>query len=316
MPPTALARAVAGLSDRYREREAVRTAAFIRTDEDVLAYAASRLPATYAALTAALGAVHRILPEFRPASMLDLGAGPGTASWAAHEIFPDLEAVSMVEPDSRMADLGRRLARYSAPPLREATWHQRNIQELPAEKRVDLMVGGYVLGEIEGDARRHALDRLMSFSQVLVFVEPGTPYGYSAILEARVALIEAGWSVVAPCPHDNACPMAGSDWCHFSARLSRSRIHRRIKAGSLSYEDEKFSYVAARREGPPRGHSRIVRHSITRPGKVRLELCAPGGLRSELITRRDKLTFAQARHARWGDEWPVIDFSKPRLDEP
>src|SRR4051812_20463350 len=55
---------------------------------DALAYALARAPATYAAARAVLGRVKEAAPGFAPASHLDVGAGPGTASWAAAELWP------------------------------------------------------------------------------------------------------------------------------------------------------------------------------------------------------------------------------------
>ena len=62
----------------------------IRTEADALAYALARMPATYAAVTASLNALAGIAPDFAPTSLLDVGAGPGTASWAAAEAFSTL----------------------------------------------------------------------------------------------------------------------------------------------------------------------------------------------------------------------------------
>jgi ribosomal protein RSM22 (predicted rRNA methylase) len=64
----------------------------IRTGTDALAYALARMPATYAAITASLNALCKIRPGFAPQNLLDVGAGPGTASWAAAEAFPSLGA--------------------------------------------------------------------------------------------------------------------------------------------------------------------------------------------------------------------------------
>src|SRR5262249_48540543 len=54
---------------------------------DVLAYAFARLPATYAAAAAVFNAVRETLPAFQPRTMLDVGAGPGTAAFAAGAAF-------------------------------------------------------------------------------------------------------------------------------------------------------------------------------------------------------------------------------------
>ena len=50
------------------------------------AYMAARMPACYAAVYKVLEEVSMRLPGFAPESMLDFGAGPGTAIWAAHEV--------------------------------------------------------------------------------------------------------------------------------------------------------------------------------------------------------------------------------------
>ncbi len=60
----------------------------IASAADALAYALARMPATYAAVTASLNALCELRPDFAPASLLDVGAGPGTASWAAPRRSP------------------------------------------------------------------------------------------------------------------------------------------------------------------------------------------------------------------------------------
>lgn len=51
-----------------------------------LAYALVRLPGCYAAAQRVFRELERRLPDFQPRSLLDFGAGPGTASWAAQEV--------------------------------------------------------------------------------------------------------------------------------------------------------------------------------------------------------------------------------------
>ena len=61
-------------------------------EDEALSYAVMRFPACYAALQRVLLEVKRAAPRgWRPESILDYGAGPGTATWAAHSIWTTQE---------------------------------------------------------------------------------------------------------------------------------------------------------------------------------------------------------------------------------
>src|SRR6201747_2888701 len=77
----------------------------IRTETDALAYALARMPATYAAVTASLNALREIRPDFEPASLLDVGAGPGTATWAAAEAFSSLQDFTLLDANRALRAL-------------------------------------------------------------------------------------------------------------------------------------------------------------------------------------------------------------------
>ena len=94
--------------------------------------------------------------------------------------------------------------------------------------------------------------------------------------------------------------MPERDWCHFAQRISRTPLHRGIKAATLSYEDEKFSYVAATRFAAGARAARVLRHPQTRKGHIILELCTPAGLQRRTVSRKDGVTYRQARDATWG----------------
>src|SRR5882672_1166762 len=96
------------ISQTYREGGG---SGAIRSEADALAYALARMPATYAAVTASLNALREITPHFAPARLLDVGAGPGTATWAAAEAFPSLQHFVLLDANSALhalaLDLGR-----------------------------------------------------------------------------------------------------------------------------------------------------------------------------------------------------------------
>ncbi len=95
--------------------------------------------------------------------------------------------------------------------------------------------------------------------------------------------------------------MAGGDWCHFAARVERSSLHRRLKGGSLGYEDEKFSYVAATKEPFSLPDSRILTHPERHSGHIILKLCTSEGVQHPTISKKMGPLYKQARKAEWGD---------------
>jgi len=301
--PKQLARAAEELSKRYRLQNAAR---LLDSPLQRAAYLLTRMPATFAACSAVLGEIKRRMPEASPLSMLDLGSGPGTAAWAASEIFPSLREITLIEREPEMIAIGQRLAANSAcAALRQANWIGADLAAFDPGQAYYLTVTAYSAGELDSLKRLRLLARAWEHTrQALAMIEPGTPRGYEMVLEAREQLIKAEARLVAPCPHENKCPMAGTrDWCHFAQRLERSSLHRRLKAGSLGYEDEKFSYVIFSREAAERAEARVVRHPIRGKGHIKLELCAPDGLKQITVTRSQGEAFRHARKAEWGEEW-------------
>ncbi|HEY2550663.1 MAG TPA: small ribosomal subunit Rsm22 family protein [Streptosporangiaceae bacterium] len=303
-----LARAVSDLTAGYRASSAGRAAPPVLSSATrALAYAAYRMPATFAAASAALGQLAVQAPGFRPVTHADVGGGTGAAAWAAAQVWPELARVQVLEREAAVIELGRRLARSaSATALRDATWTRCVLGRDPAIPAADLITMCYLLGELTPAAAAAAVREAAAHGQAVVLIEPGTPDGYRRVLAARSALIEAGLTVAAPCPHDLDCPIVpGADWCHFAARLSRSSLHRKLKDSTLGHEDEKFSYVAATRDRWPAAASRIVRHPKLAKGAVTLSLCTEGpGLASRTVFRREAGTYRDARNAAWGDPWP------------
>src|SRR5206468_8559211 len=153
------------------------------------------------------------------------------------------------------------------------------------------------------DAEQRALAELMweKARDTLLVVEPGTPAGYDRIIALREHLIALGAHVAAPCPHDDKCPLAAPDWCHFTQRLQRSRAHKQVKGAELPFEDEKFAYVALTRAPVATRPSRVLAQPDLSKVEVTAKLCTPEGLALTKVPRRAKADYANARRWRWGD---------------
>jgi len=290
-----LQEAAARLGLIYREGGA--TAAALANELDHAAYLAVRMPATFAAIASALRWTREALlqealheppgrepplsnEDLRIRSVLDLGSGPGTALWAAAQLFPTLASATCIERDPRLIDIGRRLAaRSHDPAVREATWLCGDLTAQLAEGSWDLVVCAYALNEIDGRQRAGLIRQAWArCAKLLVIVEPGTKAGFANVLAVRSQMLYPGKPtagflgtpgppgaalasdsepspfLAAPCPNSLACPMAtGGDWCHFAARVERTATHRRLKQATLGHEDEKFSYVAFVRDSAMAG---------------------------------------------------------------
>ena len=276
--------------------------AAIRSEADALAYALARMPATYAAVTASLNALGEIRPDFAPESLLDVGAGPGTATWATAEAWPSLKRFTLLDANGALRELALDLGRGSTR-LRDMDYHHHEAgTALAGAEAADLVVASYLIGEMDDAARENLAARMWAKTRdTLLVVEPGTPAGTARIIALRQQLIGLGAHVAAPCPHNGPCPLQPPDWCHFTQRLQRSQAHKQIKGADLPFEDEKFSYVALTRAPVTSRPARVLAQPIVSKVEVTAKLCTSEGLEMARVPRRVKADYARARRWRWGD---------------
>ena len=207
------------------------------------------MPATFAAVRAALRAAG---PELRPATLLDLGGGTGAAVWAAAATLPSLLSAHVLDGSAPALALGRTLAAHAPDPvLAGATWTQaRWPAELPA---ADLVTLAYFLGE------------LPAAEQVAVVAAAAAgPAPSRSSNRARRPASATCCGPGTPC----SAPVSGSSRPARTTRPAHGRTARtgatsppgcrarpgtgRSRAARLGWEDEKFSYVVAVRDGGTR----------------------------------------------------------------
>ncbi|MCO5063002.1 MAG: methyltransferase type 11 [Rhizobiaceae bacterium] len=301
VPLSALQAASANLSQRYRSE--VRDGRLHLSDAlAIKAYLAARMPATYAAIRTSFAMLDDALPGFSPLSLLDAGAGPGTVLWAATDCWPSLERAEMLDASSEAANMGRTLSRDL--PGIESRWSEGDATlALETAPAVDLVTLAYVLDELPPQAIPGLVVRLWrAAKQVLVIVEPGTPAGWHRILQSRDILLGEGAHIAAPCAHEKPCPLKAPDWCHFSRRVARARMHRLAKGGEAPWEDEKFIFLAATRTATAPRSARVIAPPRQGKGRIDLKLCAPDGQTDyRTVSKRQNETFRIARRVEWGD---------------
>jgi hypothetical protein len=123
-----------------------------------------------------------------------------------------------------------------------------------------------------------ALTNYLSETGYVLVVEPGNPQGGAFITGLRSALIESGGSVLAPCPHAQACPFPGGKtarregqqtagytrrkgkWCHFAFDTEEAPATLRLLSAKAGLPKERaalsFLFAGLRTKEKPKQSSR------------------------------------------------------------
>jgi ribosomal protein RSM22 (predicted rRNA methylase) len=292
------------LSQRYRTARSADERPLASTDREALGYAVLILPSTYAQLAGAMDATAQRIPTFAPTTMLDLGSGPGTALWAATQQWSSLRQLRAWEREPTLIALGRRLAQ-SAPhvAVQAARWEQVDLQTRSgfSSERFDLVVLGHVLNELPPEAQAEVVNYAWRLTAgLLLIVEPGTSSAFAVARAARDQLLAVGANTIAPCPHNQPCPLV-NDWCHFPQRLLRPPFQKQARSAPSIWEDAKYAYAAMARfpvEQPIWG--RLIREPLIAKGFTSLPLCTNEGINAVRVQKRERNAYRVASDLSWG----------------
>ncbi|WFD25509.1 37S ribosomal protein S22 [Malassezia nana] len=191
-------------------------------------YLSTQLAARYAVLVRVLDEVRRRMPStsaapWVPAKLYDFCMHTGEALWAYAHVFgaPSLSEYQAEAPDGSLIKTAAALQndacwQHTRTSLRVRGDEAHVLRDRPAceSGTPSLGVHAFGLSALGSDlAREKEVLRLWkSGAEVLVLVEEATPRGFACIAAARSQLLALGrpssdCHVMAPCPHDGACPV-------------------------------------------------------------------------------------------------------------
>ena len=303
MPQSRWLAAAQTLSERYRARRNGGEAPLAHGEMDVLGYLALLLPATYAQIGGALAMVAARTGDWSPATMLDLGSGPGTALWAAAATFAGPLSCEAWEREPAFIAVGRELAR-SNPALAATRWRSFDLGDQDTSETAprDLVTIAHVLNELPPAAREAVVQRAWrATAGVLLIVEPGTPEGFALVRAARDLLLAHGAQTIAPCPHNLPCPLAG-DWCHFPQRIARPPFQRIARAAPSPWEESKFAFAALARFPQPLPFAgRVIREPFANKAYAEAIICRSDAVAPLRAPKRDLATYRAIAARTWGE---------------
>ena len=284
------------ISKKYRENDG-KGKKLVTKQSEALAYAISRMPATYCAVYSVLV---QCLKKYNQniETILDIGAGTGAATWAVADLT-DAKLITCLERENEMRKIGSILMNKYMP---EVKWKSFDLTKDELLEKADLVITSYVINELNKEDRQKALLKMWEATNgLLVIIEPGTPEGFFHILEAREMLLEKGANIVSPCTHNEKCPINKDDWCSFYTRVARSKIQKQAKNGELGYEDEKYSYIAFSKTPTERSEAIILRHPQIFSGYVKVKLCTKNGIEERTYSKKDKEIYKKIKKLDAGE---------------
>ena len=286
------------ISQKYRANNNDGKRLLTKSDEAV-AYALSRMPATYEAIYSSIKKITEN-NQFNINIVSDIGAGTGAATWAVYELLGKKQFYCL-EREHAMIQIGKNLMNHSES-LKSVNWKQFDILKDNIEIKSDLCIISYMINELPKNDVKKVIEKLWdATNEVILIIEPGTPRGFENIKYIRELLIEKSGYIIAPCSHENKCELEENDWCHFTCRIQRSKIHKKLKNGQSSYEDEKFSYIAFSKKSIKKCNNRILRHPIINKGYSEFKICTNNGIKNVKISKKDGKIYKMAKKQNCGD---------------
>lgn len=314
----ALASDVARLSRLLtRDREEL-PAAYLRDEALRRAYQAYFLPSN-------LAKIHKPLQElalhpsglFSKAKLrvLDIGAGPGTASlgmltfFSRQEWKPPLEFTDVDQVSGNLKMAEELLLSAAATHALKATLItvRSDIEGLGAivQGPFEVIILSNVLNELyaRDDARivkrvdilKTILKRFLADDGSCIIIEPALRETSREMLEVRDKMLEQDFHVYSPCLTNSPCPalVNPKDWCHEELPWEPPLLVQEIdRITGLRKDALKFSYLVLRKNGPSlsdvlgRNLYRVVSEPLVSKGKREFYVCGAAGRR--LVTRQDK----------------------------
>jgi ribosomal protein RSM22 (predicted rRNA methylase) len=202
-------------------------------------------------------------------SLLDFGSGLGAGSMPYLKHFK--QAAHYIERSNSAHKIHRHLlSAITKSETPKENWH---LDTFHLEKiNPQTVIFSYSLTELE------KIPSWAMRADSLIILEPATRDDGRKLLALRQSLIEQGFYIWAPCPHQHECPLlknSKSDWCH-------DRIHLEMPDWFLEIENNlpiknktlTFSYLLASKQKPPiKDEWRLTGDQLEEKGKTKQMIC-------------------------------------------
>jgi len=202
------------------------------------------------------------------ANMWDYGSGLGAGSWGLVEQKNKGTDLTFIETSSEAQELHQKILRNFQ--ITKSSWNWQRLA--PGVGQPDVALFSYSLTELE------TLPSWAFDTESVIVIEPSTRQDGRRLMQLRETLLAKGFSIWAPCTHQQACPLlthSKSDWCHDRIHLQMPDWFQEIE-NHLPMKNQTItcSYLlASKKPAPATEKWRLVGDQLKEKGKTRQLIC-------------------------------------------
>lgn len=197
-------------------------------------------------------------------SVVDFGCGPGTAHMVFSSLISKNTKWKNIDSSSRALEAAKKLSSHYE---LKSQFQVGNKIPQPSQRGELLLLSFSLCEGIEEQ-------NIFNFDNVII-LEPGQKQPSKNLITLRKKFIEEGFTILAPCVHQDSCPMNLSKryWCHDSA-LKPSFLNQY----ELPFSEHRLSYsylIASRVFQTESVHNqvRVVGDQQKEKGKTKIAIC-------------------------------------------
>eukprot|EP00924_Labyrinthula_sp_SR-Ha-C_P002422 snap_masked-scaffold_16-processed-gene-3.16-mRNA-1 protein AED:1.00 eAED:1.00 QI:0/-1/0/0/-1/1/1/0/334 len=240
--------------------------------------------------------------SFKPKSLLDVSAKCGQTLFSATKVFSSLEEITVIESSKRNISTMETIF-PSELVEKVVVLSKKHIDQLSPKKKFDLVIHSF-----PGDDAIEVFSKLLpllSCNGVLVVVNKPQSSVLQEMREIVLKSKELDLRILAPCTHQESCPLAYQNGCSFTQKASNP-----LSSG-LNRSKVQFSYLVISKKDDKK-QEKVVRiiEEIQRPKQhVVMKICSDNGIelqtvgKGKLMNRNLGQIYKFAKNAERGGLW-------------
>ncbi|KAJ3316068.1 hypothetical protein HDV04_000277 [Boothiomyces sp. JEL0838] len=238
---SSMVKAKVALKAQELNRKIITTPHVLSYDKyETIAYTASRMAPSYAAIFNVLTQLHKRYPEFNPKSMIDFGVGTGSGVFAANLVWKDIQRTLGIDLSEHMLKVVERFSNADPALAIRNLKLQRYlaiIDKPNSDAKADLVLSAFTLSELPNDNNRKLTVKALwrQTNDILILIDRGNPSGFNAISTARTQII-------------NLCKEENTEFHIIAPRRLLDKAPRE------NQKDIKYSYLVISKRPRPTAH--------------------------------------------------------------